>query len=90
MDGEKLIMTIAQNKEANKEEARKAFDLFCGYYQERVIQMAVVLCRRWKKSEDYAYIIAQCAFEKVWLHPTFDKSKTAIKNTTRPFFAGLM
>lgn len=83
MDGEKLIMTIAQNKEANKEEARKAFDLFCGYYQERVIQMAVVLCRRWKKSEDYAYIIAQCAFEKVWLHPTFDKSKTAIKNTDK-------
>lgn len=37
MDGEKLIMTIAQNKEANKEEARKAFDLFCGYYQEHVI-----------------------------------------------------
>lgn len=69
MDGEKLIMTIALNKEANKEEARKAFDLFCGYYQERVIQMAVVLCRRWKKSEDYAYIIAQCAFENSVVAP---------------------
>lgn len=81
MDGEQLIMTIARNKETNKEEAREAFDLFCGYYLERVTQMAVVLCRRWKKSEDYAYVIVQCAFDKVWQYPTFVKSKTRFKDT---------
>lgn len=80
MDGEQLIMTIAKNKESNGEEARKAFELFCGYYTEKVTQMAVVLCRRWKKSEDYAYVIVQCAFEKVWQCHSFDKRKSRIKD----------
>ena len=83
MDGEQLIMTIARNKETNKPEARKAFDLFCGCYLERVTQMAVVLCRRWRKSEDYAYVIVQCAFDKVWQYPTFVKSKTRFKDTDK-------
>lgn len=83
MDGEQLIMTIAMNKEANKEEAKRAFILFCGYYQERVTQMAAVHCRRWKKSEDYACVIVQCAFDKVWQYPTFEKSKTRFKDTDK-------
>jgi hypothetical protein len=83
MDGEQLIMTIAKNKETNREEAKKAFELFCGYYQERVTQMAVVHCRRWKKSEDYACVIVQCAFDKVWQYPTFEKGKTLIKDTDK-------
>lgn len=83
MDGEQLIMTIAKNKQTNREEARKAFDLFCGYYQERVLQMAVVHCRRWKKSEDYACVIVQCAFDKVWQYPTFEKRKTHFKDTDK-------
>lgn len=83
MDGELLIMTIAKNKKTNREEARKAFDLFCGCYQDRVHQMAVIHCRRWKKSEDYACVIVQCAFDKVWQYPTFDKSKTHFKDTDK-------
>ena len=83
MDGEQLIMTIAKNKKTNREEARKAFDLFCGCYQDRVHQMAVIHCRRWKKSEDYACVIVQCAFDKVWQYPTFEKSKTHFKDTDK-------
>jgi len=83
MDGEQLIMTIAKNKETNREEAKRAFTLFCGYYQERVTQMAVVHCRRWKKSEDYSCVIVQCAFDKVWQYPTFVKSKTHFKDTDK-------
>lgn len=83
MDGEQLIMTIRNNKELNREEAKKAFELFCGYYEKEATKIAIVHCQRWKRSEDYAYAIVQCAFEKVWLYPTFDKSKTHYKDTDK-------
>ena len=83
MDGEQLLLIIAKNKKINREEARRAFDLFCCCYQDRVHQMAVVHCRRWKKSEDYACVIVKCAFDKVWLYPTFEKSKTHFKDTDK-------
>ena len=83
MDGEQLIMAIARNKETNREEARKAFELFCSSYEKEVTKMAVALCRSWKRSEDYAYAIVQCAFEKVWLYPTFVKDKKRFKNTDK-------
>lgn len=75
-----MIMAIAKNKETNREEARKVFELFCGRYEKDATKIAVALCRGWKKSEDYAYAIVQCAFEKVWLFPTFDKDKTRFKD----------
>lgn len=83
IDGVQLLTAIAHNKDKNKEEAKKAFELFCGYYEKDATKMAVVLCKKWKRSEDYAYVIVQCAFEKVWLYPKFDKSKTNIKDTDR-------
>ena len=83
MDGEQLIMAIARNKETNREEARKAFELFCGNYEQEVTKMAVVLFQSWKRSEDYAYAIVQCAFEKVWLYPTFVKDKKRFKDTDK-------
>lgn len=83
MDGEQLIMTIARTKETNREEARKAFNLFRGCYEKDATKMAVTLCRAWKRPEDYAYAIVQCAFEKVWLYPTFVKDKKRFKNTDK-------
>ena len=83
MDGEQLIMAIARNKETNREEARKAFDLFCGNYEKEATKIAVALCRGWKRSEDYAYAIVQCAFEKVWLYPTFVKDEKRFKDTDK-------
>lgn len=83
MDGEQLIRTIALNKERDREEARKAFELFCGYYEERATQMALVFCEKWKKPEGDAYQIVQCAFEKIWLYPSFDKSKSNCKDTDK-------
>ena len=83
LDGEQLIAAIAANKRTNVEEAKKAFTLFCGKYDSDATRMAIVICRRWKRSEDYAYVIVQCAFEKVWLYPTFNKSKTKFEDTDR-------
>ena len=83
MDGEQLLMIIAKNKETNKEEAKKAFELFCGYYEKEATKIAVALCRSWKRSDDNAFAIVQCAFQKVWLYPTFDKSKTHFKDTDK-------
>ena len=78
-----MIRTIALNKERDREEARKAFELFCGYYEERATQMALVFCEKWKKPEGDAYQIVQCAFEKIWLYPSFDKSKSNCKDTDK-------
>ena len=81
MDGEQLINTIALQKENNREEAEAAFTLFCGLYGTRVTQIAIVLCEKWKKPEGYAEQIVQCAFQKVWLYPSFDKNKSSFINT---------
>lgn len=81
IDGEQLIQSVASNKGVDEEKAKEAFALFCGYYEERATKRAIVLCERWKKSEAYAYQIVQCAFEKVWLYPSFDKTKSKCKDT---------
>lgn len=83
MDGEQLLMTIARNKEADREKARKAFELFCGSYEKDATKIAIALCRSWHRSDDYAYAIVQCAFEKVWLYPAFDKGKTHFQDTDK-------
>lgn len=83
IDGEQLLMTVAMNKAKNSEEARNAFIKFCSCYEERATQMALVYCSKWKKPESVAYQIVQCAFQKIWQYPTFDKSKSKCKNTDR-------
>ena len=83
IDGEQLIRAIAYQKDKDMEKAKEAFDLFCGYYEKEATKMAIVLCRNWRRSDDYAYAIVQCAFEKVWRYPTFDKSKTNYKDTDK-------
>lgn len=82
-DGEKLLKTIALNKHTNRDEAQKAFVMFCSSYEKRAAQMALVHCSKWKKPESIAYQIVQCAFEKIWLYPSFDKSKSKCKDTDR-------
>lgn len=83
IDGEQLIKTIALNKHTNRDEARKAFVIFCSSYEKRAAQIALVHCSKWKKPESVAYQIVQCAFEKIWLYPSFDKSKSKCKDTDR-------
>jgi len=83
IDGEQLLQTIVKNKTNNREEAEKAFALFCGHYGERATQMAVNLCEKWKRPENYAYEIVECAFQKVWLYVSFYKKRSKIKDTDR-------
>lgn len=83
MDGEQLLNSISYYKKANRSEAEKAFALFCGLYETRATQIATVLCERWKKPESFVYQIVYCAFQKVWLYPSFDKNKSRINDTDR-------
>lgn len=83
IDGAELISRIAAYKNNNEAEAKKAFELFCGYYERRVLQIAEVLCSKWGKPEGYAHDIVQCAFDKVWLYPTFDISKSKFTDIDR-------
>lgn len=83
IDGEQLIITIALNKKRNRDEAIKAFKLFCSHYEADALKMALALCEYWKKGEGVAYDIVQCAFEKIWKYPTFDISKSKVKDKDR-------
>lgn len=83
VDGQVLLSAIAANKGRNREAARNAFEQFCGYYEEKVIQMAITMCNKWGKPEGYAINVVQCVFDKVWLYPTFNKDKSKIKDTDR-------
>ena len=88
MDGEQMIRTIALNKEKDREEAKKAFILFCGCYEVRATQMALTLCERWKKPESDAYQIVECAFEKIWLYPSFEGARQIARMTIEPYYGG--
>lgn len=81
MDGEQLLNTIACHRETNREEAEKAFTLFCGLYGTRLTQIAILLCKKWKKPEGYVDQIVRCAFQKVWLYPSFDRKKSNFRDT---------
>lgn len=83
IDGQNLLSMIATNKGKDNKTARDAFEQFCGYYEHKVMQMAIIMCNKWGKPEGYAINIVQCAFQKVWLYPTFDISKSKIKDTDR-------
>ena len=57
IDGEQLIKTVALNKHTNRDEARKAFVLFCSSYEKQAVQMALIHCGKWRKPESVAYCV---------------------------------
>lgn len=79
VDGVKLIRIIA-NRNIDEEAARKAFDLFVSYFGIKIKKRVEILALKYGYNENVAFEAIRCAFNKVWLYPTFDMGKSSCTN----------
>ena len=79
VDGVKLIRIIA-NRNIDEEAARKAFYLFVSYFEIKIKKMVEILALKYGYNENVAFEAIRCAFNKVWLYPTFDMGKSSCTN----------
>lgn len=79
VDGVKLIRIIA-NRNIDEEAARKAFYLFVSYFEIKIKKRVEILALKYGYNENVAFEAIRCAFNKVWLYPTFDMRKSSCTN----------
>lgn len=79
VDGVKLIRIIA-NRNIDEEAARKAFYLFVSYFEIKIKKRVGILALKYGYNENVAFEAIRCAFNKVWLYPTFDMGKSSCTN----------
>lgn len=79
VDGVKLIRIIA-NRNIDEEAARKAFYLFASYFEIKIKKRVEILALKYGYNENVAFEAIRCAFNKVWLYPTFDMGKSSCTN----------
>ena len=79
VDGVKLIRIIA-NRNIDEEAARKAFYLFVSYFEIKTKKRVEILALKYGYNENVAFEAIRCAFNKVWLYPTFDMGKSSCTN----------
>lgn len=89
VDGVQLIRTIA-NKDKDQEAARNALDLFVGYFESKIRKRVEILAFKYGYDENVAFEAIQCAFNKVWLYPTFDMSKSRSMNEEKAIIIWLV
>lgn len=89
VDGVKLLHIIA-NKYNDMEAASKAFHLFVGYFEDKIKKYVEIQASKIGYDEKVAFEAMQCAFNKVWLYPSFDMNKTHCKNEERAIVIWLM
>lgn len=82
VDGEQLLLAIA-NKDKDREAAIKAFYLFTSYFESKIKLLVEIHASKLGYDENVAFEAIQCTFNKVWLYPTFNKSKSHCKNVER-------
>ena len=79
VDGVKLIRIIA-NRNIDEEAARKAFYLFVSYFEIKIKKRVAIFALKYGYNENVAFEAIRCAFNKVWLYPTFDMGKSSCTN----------
>ena len=79
VDGVQLIRIIA-NKDNDEKAAKSAFYLFASYFESKIKKRVEILTIKNGYDENVAFEAIRCAFNKVWLYPTFDKSKSHCKS----------
>lgn len=78
VDGVKLLQIIAQ-KDVDMKAASDAFTLFVSYFEDKIKVFAEQHAIKLAFNEQVAFEAVQCAFNKVWLYPTFDMNKSRCK-----------
>lgn len=79
VDGVQLLKVIA-NKDKDPESAKRALALFASYFEDRIKLEVEKIVFNHGFNEQVAVNAIQCAFNKVWLYPTFDIRKSHCKN----------
>jgi hypothetical protein len=82
VDGEQLLLAIA-NKDKDRDAAKKALHLFTSYFEDKIKLLVEIHASKLGYDENVAFEAIQCTFAKVWLYPTFNKSKSHCKNVER-------
>lgn len=88
IDGEQLLLAIA-NKDKDRETAEKALYLFTSYFESKIKTFVEIHASKYGYDENVAFEALQCTFNKVWLYPTFDKSKSHCKSVERAIIVWL-
>lgn len=82
IDGVQLLQTIAK-KDSDIEAAKKAFTLFVGYFESKIKPFVEIHASKIGFDNNVAFEAIQCAFNKVWLYPSFDMTKSRCKDKER-------
>lgn len=78
-NGGQLLKLIA-NKEEDVETAQKAFRLFVSIFESKINKDVEIFAIKNGYNENVTFEAIQCAFNKVWLYPTFDMKKSHCKD----------
>lgn len=79
VDGVQLLRIIA-NKDKDKQSAENALDLFIGHFYPLINANVEIQAIKLGYNEKVAFEAIQCAFNKVWMYPSFDMRKAHSKN----------
>lgn len=89
LDGVQLLKIIACKKEDEKA-AAKAFRLFVEVFESKINKQVDIIANKNGYDEKVAFEAIQCAFNKVWLYPTFDMSKSHYKDEEKAIVVWLI
>lgn len=89
LDGVQLLKIIARKKE-DEEAAAKAFRLFVEVFESKINKQVDIIANKNGYDEKVAFEAIQCAFNKVWLYPTFDMSKSYYKDQEKAIVVWLI
>ncbi len=79
INGVNLLKTIA-NKANNIEAAKAAFAVFTSYFENKIKCPVEINASKFGYDANVAFEAIQCAFNKVWLYPSFDMNKSRCKD----------
>lgn len=89
LDGVQLLKIIARKNE-DEEAATKAFRLFVEVFESKINKQVGIIANKNGYDEKVAFEAIQCAFNKVWLYPTFDMSKSHYKDEEKAIVVWLI
>ena len=89
LDGIQLLKIIA-DKDNNIEAASKALDLFVGIFESKIKKLVDIIASKNGYDENVAFESIRCAFNKVWLYPTFDMNKSHCKDVEKAIIIWLV
>lgn len=89
INGVDLLKAIA-NKANDIGSAKAAFTVFVSYFEDKIKCPVEINARKVGYNENVAFEAVQCAFNKVWLYPTFDMKKSNCKDEEKAIIIWLI